>query len=239
MSENANAAPVEPKVLAVPLNEDGSIGALPDQLQKLVDARIREATKRAQAKADPSPVEAEELRQLRAKVAEQERLDAERRGEYDKAVKMREDAYAAEHAKLTAEIARRTERIKASVAADIRAAALEQGARRESLDELGTLLGRFIALDDASLAPVVLGDDGQPSDRSVVDMVKAYLDTHPHHKVAAGSGGGARGGASFAGGHLGGAAADVAAAQDRINKGDRSPDAINALYEAARKARAS
>lgn len=234
MSENANAAPVEPKALAVPLNDDGSIGALPDQLQKLVDARIREATKRAQAKADPSPVEAEELRQLRARVAEQERLEAERRGEYDKAVKMREDAYAADQAKLTAEIARRTERIKASVAADIRAAALEHGARRESLDELGTLLGRFIALDDATLAPVVLGDDGQPSDRSVVDMVKAYLDTHPHHKVAAGSGGGARGGGSLSSGIVDSPQAALNAAIDAWAK---SPTAAN--YAAVQVARAA
>ena len=236
MSEGTTTTTTEtPQALSVPLNPDGTIGALPEQLQKLVDARIRQATQRA--KGDPSPVEAEELRQLRAKMSDIERQEAERKGEYEKALTMRDAEYTAKLTKAEQEVARRTVRLKESVKADIRAAAVELGARKESLPELETLLSLRMTLDEESLTVRVLGDDGAPSDTSVADLVKAYLDAHAHHRAAAPAGGGARGGASLTGTLTSGAQAAYTAALDAWQ---RNPTAKNHLaVQAARAALAS
>lgn len=229
MSEPQTPPTPEPKVLTVPLNDDGTIGTLPDPLQKFLDGKIRQVTSRA--KADPSPVEAEELRQLRAKMSDIERQEAERKGEYEKALKMREDAHAAELTKAQAELARRTARLKESVRADIRAAAVEHGARKESLPELETLLSLRVTLDDETLSAKVLDDEGKPSDATVAAMVKAYLDGHQHHRAAPTGGGGARGGQSFSGTIPDGLAAELEQVKARIAAGSRSTADINRLQE--------
>jgi hypothetical protein len=88
------------------------------------------------------------------------------------------------------------------------------------------------------LNPYVKNGDGTPRNVQGKPMpiglfVKEYLDGHSHHKrPTAGAGGSARGGASFAG-----ASANVSAdaATRRVAEGDRSPGAINDLFNATRR----
>jgi hypothetical protein len=104
------------------------------------------------------------------------------------------------------------------------------------------LLGADLDLD-ADLMPFVKGADGKPAaDKdgkpvTIEGLVKAYLDTHPHHRAATtGTGGGARGGASNQ--HLTTEARDAQAKVDdikgRIAKDPRNDALVSALYEAER-----
>jgi hypothetical protein len=165
--------------LTVPLNADGSIGTLPDPLQKLIDSRIREATARAKAKAAPDPVETERLKTLESELESYRLKDAEAGKRYEEAIAIREAREAAERDRLQAEIDRRTARLKRAVQAEIQAAALRAGARDESLDELVALLAPKVDLND-DLDPVVDGAD------SIDALVVGYLDTKPHHRRGAG-----------------------------------------------------
>jgi len=233
MSEGTTTTTTAP-VLTVPLNEDGTIGTLPEQLQKFLDGKIAQVAKR---KPEPSPVETEELRQARAKLSEYEQAEAIRKGEYDKALQMRQDAYDAEKQKLQSELERRTARLKDSTKADIRAAAVEHGARKESLAELETLLSLRVVLDDDTLTPRVLGDDGKPSELTVPALVKAYLDSHPHHRSAPVAGGGARGGQSLSGVIPDGLHAELEAVKARVAAGSRNPADILRVQELANQIR--
>lgn len=233
-----------PNALTVPMDEHGNIGTLPDPLQKFIDGKIADALRRGKEKglseraAQPNPVEVERLRQLEEQVKAYEIQEAERRAEYEKALKLREDDYTKTTTKLQQEVSKREARLKAALAAEIRAAAVTHGAREQSLAELQTLLAPRLGLTEA-LDPVVLGDDGQPSDRSIEDLVKGYLDAHPHHRAAPVAGGGARGGASFQGQTLHPRQQRAAEAIARI-RADRSDlNAINELFEATRSARSS
>ena len=189
------------QTLSVPLNEDGSIGTLPEPLQKLIDKRISEAVQRVKAKADPpaDPVERERLRQVEAELTAHKIAEAEREKRYEEAIKMRETEFTKTLETERAERTRREQKLRDALKAEIRAAAVEAGARTESLPELGVLLSPRLGLNDA-LDPIVLGEDGQPSDLTIAALVTSYLDHHPHHRKAhVATGGGARGGASTRG----------------------------------------
>lgn len=176
-TENGNP-PVE-SALTVPLNPDGSIGTLPDPLQKLLDTRIREATQRAKAKTTADPVETERLKTLETELEQYRIKDAEAGKRYEEAIAIREAREKAERDRLQAELDRRTERLKRAAHAEIKAEALKAGAREESLDELVALLGTRISLND-DLEPVVDGAD------SIAALVVGYLDAKPHHRKATG-----------------------------------------------------
>ena len=205
-------------VLEVEIGEDGAIGKLPEQLQKFFDKRIDETYKKAAEKVETKmspyladPVEMERLRQRDKTLAQIELEAAERDKKYDEARALREKGFAEEKAAAIKAEKANTEkavaRVKAGVSKTIRAAALANGARAESLDELERLLAVDVDLDDELNEFVVdaqnrkaarLNGDGQPV--TVEGLVADYLKTHPHHVAAApGTGGGARGGATFAG----------------------------------------
>jgi hypothetical protein len=241
----------------------GLLKELPEALKKhtdaLVDAGFKARHKELRTAiekelgglrgGEPSETERARLKALEDEVERHRIADAERKADYEKAQKIREDAEAAREAerqKATAEkdkeLDRRTGRLKDMARGEIKIAAKTLGARDESLGELALLLGADLDLD-ADLSPFVKGADGKPAtDKdgkpvTIEGHVKAYLDTHPHHRSAtAGTGGGARGGASQQ--HLTSEARDaqskVDAIQDRIAKGDRSDTAINDLFEAER-----
>ena len=236
MSEPTTTTTTTANVLTVPVNDDGTIGALPELLQRKLDSSIAEAVRRARAKPEPSPVEAEELRQAKARLAEIEREKAERKGEYEKALKMREDDHAAEMAKAKAELERRTLRLREAAKADIRAAAAEHGARKESLAELEVLLSQRLTLDDETLTMRVLGEDGKPSDLTVSELVRGYLDANQHHRPAPTGGGGARGGATVTTGFVSDAAAryDAATAAWAANPTAENYTAMQAAKAAVR-----
>lgn len=168
------------------------------------------------------PEDAAELARLREEARKRDLEDDEKARRYEEAkAKLTTDA-AAERTRLEAEVQRREARIRAGLAADIRAAALQHGARDESLKELEALLAPGLDLD-GEFRPVVKGEDGKPlldakgAPVTVEAHVKAYLDSHAHHRKAAGVlGGGAPGGAALRGvtGHTDRDAA-VAAVQER------------------------
>lgn len=159
--------------------------------------------------------------------------------EHDRVLKGREETHARELLDRADALKKRNARITDMTKAQLRTEARAAGARDESAEELEVILHSSIGYDD-DMQPFVKNPDGTPKTvhgkpQPLAAFVKEYLDSHTHHKKAAGGqGGGARGGASF-GGHQG-APASVEAARTRMEQGDRSPDAINELFKATRKA---
>lgn len=176
MSEDTGTPEVQ--TLAVPLNPDGTIGTLPEPLQKLFDARIREVTQRAKAKT-PDPVEVERLKTLEAENEQFRIKDAEAGKRYEEAIAIRETREQAERTRLQAELDRRTDRLTRAARIEIKTEALRLGARDESLDELVELLGTRVTLND-DLDVVVKDAD------SIAALVAGYLEAKPHHRKAAG-----------------------------------------------------
>ena len=151
----------------------------------------------------------------------------------------REEAHAVELTTRMEALAKRNEKIKTLVNANLKSIAASAGARDESLSELEVILQHRIGYDD-HMEPFVKAEDGNPAKTTAgnplpIDVfVKQYLDNHPHHrKPAPGRGGDARGGASLRGN--GATATTLDGAKARVEGGDRSYDAINELFQAGRK----
>lgn len=160
----------------------------------------------------------------------------ERAKEFDRTLKSREEAHANEVVK-SAERAKLLQgRIRDMTKTQIRAEALQAGARDESLDELAIILDQYVGYDD-DMQPFVKQADGTAQLQHgkplpIGAFVKQYLDAHPHHRRApAGRGGDGRRGASLSGA---GTTTSVEAARARIEGGDRSASAINDLFNAGR-----
>lgn len=205
-------------VVEIEIGDDGSIGKLPDPVQKFFDKRFEEAyrkgadkTERALSPLTVDPVEMERLRTRDKALAEVELREAERQKEYDKARQLH--AEAAEKAKAEAVKAveqkrqAAVDRLRESLTRTIKATAKALGARDESLPELERLLGAEVDLDD-DLNEFVR-DASDPKKPRLTDkgekvtiegLVADYLKTHPHHIAAAPvKGGKAPGGATLAG----------------------------------------
>ncbi len=149
----------------------------------------------------------------------------------------REEAHAAEITRRAEREAARDKRIRDLVNKQLRALASASGAREESLPELEVILQHRIGYDD-HMDPFVKGEDGQPAKTTAGNplpldvFVKQYLDNHPHHrKPTQAAGGGAPGGASFR--NVNGNP-NFNDAQQRVSQGDRSPDAINDMFNSMR-----
>lgn len=159
--------------------------------------------------------------------------------EHRKRLTEREEAHATELTLRMAALKTRDEKIRKLVNANLRALSAQAGARDESLAELEVILQNRIAYDD-HMDPFVLDEDGKTPAKTaagnplpIETFVRQYLDNHSHHrKPAPGKGGDARRGASFTTAH---GIPSVEAAGQRIDSGDRSPDAINELFLATRK----
>ena len=185
----------------------------------------------------------------RAKWAEIEEANKHLKSQYEAATQQsrktlteREEAHAAEITRRVERETKRDSKIKDLVNQNLRALAARNGAREESLTELEIVLQSRIGYDE-DMTPFVRGEDGQPAKTtagnpvSLETFVKQYLESHPHHRKApAGAPGNARGGASYHG-QPSTVTRDAAAA--RIEGGDRSPAAINDLFEAGRQRKAS
>jgi hypothetical protein len=241
----------------------GSPKEIPDALKKHVDSLVdagfkaRHTELRTKLEKDfaekykpgtGDPSERERLKLLEDENQRFKTAEAERRAEYEKALKIREEADAKREEERqkaadeqTKELTRRDARLRDMARSEIKIAAKNLGARTESLDELAKLLGADLDLD-ADLLPYVKGADGKPAagqDGTPVTIegyVKAYLDKNQHHLApTGGTGGGSRGGASYTAGlsTLGQEALrKVESIQERIRKGDKSDAALMELYEA-------
>jgi hypothetical protein len=249
--------------IEVELNEQGEIvGEAPESL-KAIFARIENtahgqgfgkgAAKAAEeAKAQIASAVAAEKARIEAlaplerekfqreseenKTLKQQMLEASR--ETDRQMKAREEAHATQLLERAEAIKKRNALIVDLTKAQLRGEAVRAGAREESLAELEVILHAAIGYTDDQV-PFVRNDDGTPKTvqgkpQTIAAFVKEYLDGHAHHRrPTGGTGGGARGGASFHG-HPGGVPSFDQAAK-RIHEGDRSAGAINELFESTRK----
>jgi len=213
-----------------------------EQAAKDAKKQIEDAIALEKARFDAlQPLERERVSRMEADNQTLSQRLTEASKEHDRTLKQREEAHARQLVENAEQLKRRNERIQTLTAREIRMEALQAGARDESLDELEVILGRFIGYDDDML-PFVRQADGSPQLQAgkpvpLGSFVKQYLDNHPHHRRAAtGRGGDARRGASLSG--TTGAPATVEAARQRFEGGDRSPSAINDIFEASRKKRA-
>ncbi len=169
------------------------------------------------------------------KTLKQQMLEASR--ETDRAMKAREEAHATQLLERAEALKKRNAKIVDLTKAQLRGEAKAIGARDESLDELEVILHSSIGYSD-DMEPFIKNGDGsartvQGKPMSIAAFVKEYLDSHTHHRrPVQGQGGGARGGASFSG-HTTNVSAEAARA--RVEGGDRSPGAINELFEASRR----
>lgn len=246
-----------PKI-EVEIGDDGAIGTLPDELQKFLDKKINraysdgadKALKALKENAKPDPVEVERAKTLEIEVSKLKEAEAIREKRYEDAqaeAKKRHDAELAEKAAALeakdAEVKRRTDRINELARKEIRAVALAQGARKESLDELELILGSSIGLDDALQ---VFVKDTQDAGKGRLDkdgkavtiegFVAQYLTDHPHHKSAAtGRGGGASGGRSLSGASLTGVEAEKAAVLDEVAKNPTVANIARAFAQAGKR----
>lgn len=193
--------------LTVPLDADGKIGALPEPLQKFFDSRIADAVRRAKAAAPAPPtqtgIDPQEYDAAQRRIAELEEADLVRQKRFEEADAKRRERDERERAKAAEkhaqELAERDERAtkaqqraekqaRRQVDATIRAAAVQHGAREESLDELVELLSRRVGLDeqDDDYAPVVLDAHGDPLSGGISQLVIDYLASKPHHRRGGG-----------------------------------------------------
>jgi hypothetical protein len=158
---------------------------------------------------------------------------------HTKTLREQEEAHARKVLQQSEAVSARNKRIDALVASQLEGLAIAYGAREESLPELKVILKNYIGYTD-DYEPFIKGEDGNPRMTARGErvepkaFVKEYLDTHPHHRKPASTGGGnARGGASVQGYNR--ETVSIDAARNRVNSGDRSPGAINELFEASRK----
>jgi hypothetical protein len=240
---------------------------LPEALKKHVDGLVDAGFKARHAalrtdlekqfaeKYKPAPtLDATERERLKLLDDENQRFktaEAERKAEYDKALKIREEAEAKREderkraADVTAkELARRDQRLRELARDEIKVVLMRLGAHDDGLDILAEYLGAKLDLD-ADLKTFVKGADGQPAvDKdgnpvTVEGFVREFLTTKKSFVAAAsGTGGGARGGAHLTSTHLTGdalvAQRKVDEIEARMKAGDRSDVTINELYEAKR-----
>lgn len=222
----------------------GKIGALPEPLQKFVDNLINQTGGKLRAKIEADveakyadklkgvdPAERERLKLLEEENSRFKTSEAERKAEYEKALKIREEAEAKREEERkkaddlrSKELDRRDARLRDMAKNEIKIAAKNLGARTESLDELARLLGADLDLD-SDLQPYVKGTDGKPATDeagkpvTIEGHVKAYLDSHAHHRTpTSGTGGGARGGASLTTSTLTGKALEAQKKVDEIKE---------------------
>lgn len=189
-----------------------------------------------------APAEREKYRAIEEENTTLKSRIAEAMRDSDRALKAREEAHARELVDRTEAIKRRDSKIRDLVKARLSALAQAAGARDESLSELEVILERFIAFDD-DMEPLVLAEDGKPATMPgkpgtplpLASFVKDYLDKHPHHRKPSGAhGGAARGGATLHG-YPAAHTVSLDAAKRRIDDGDRSPGAIDELFQASRR----
>jgi carbon monoxide dehydrogenase subunit G len=162
--------------------------------------------------------------------------------ESDRNLRKREESHAEELTKRVADIAKRDARIRELVGMNIRALAMQVGAREDALPALEAVLQNRLAFDD-EMQPFFKDESGQQASlhgkpMSADAFVKQFLNANTYFlKPTGGQGGGARGGASFQHGaqHV----PSAQAARERVELGDRSAGAVNELFEATRKKRAS
>ena len=158
---------------------------------------------------------------------------------HDRTLRSREEQHAEELNRRVEMLKGRDGRIQGLVREQIRGLAVAAGARDESLDEIQIIIGHQTGYDD-EMNPYIKGPDGSPLQQhgkavTLESYVKNYVDTHPHHRktVTQRTTQTGRPASQFNQGNANGVSLERA--QKRIAEGDRSPTAINEVFEAIRK----
>lgn len=234
--------------IEVEVGEDGSIGAMPDELQRHFDRKVTESVKTAEKNLEAKlkshiadPAEKERLKLLEEENSRLKEAEARAKSNFEEADRLKEERYQKQleerDGKLTAkeqEIARRDTRLRSMLGAEVRAAATAAGARTESLAELVTLIGASLDLDPDTLEPFVKGADNKPLEKdgkrvSIDAHVQQYLADHPHHLGAnRGKSGRAPGGAHLRG-VAGGEQDDAIAAAEETPSAKNVTSAISSI----------
>lgn len=202
-----------------------------------IESAVAQKAKELEAQA---PYEKARLSQLESDNASLASKLAELTKEQSDASKALKEAHAEDIIERTKRIEAREGLIKKLTARSLRGEALQAGAREESLDELELILSHYVGYDQ-DMEPFIKGPDGQPiivqgTQQSINSFVKDYLEKHPHHRrpPTAYRPGRARHGVSLTDpGQNPQTSRD--AAVSRIEGGDRSAGAIDALFKATRK----
>jgi hypothetical protein len=196
----------------IEIGDNGEIGTLPDPLQKFFDKKLNEQYQKGADKAEKrfqslivDPKELEELRTKAKQLEDATLAIAERDKDWKTAQEIRDKRHADELQSERQAHTKTRGKVREFIGKTIRGAAVEAGARSESLDELERLIGADVDLDD-ELNPFVKGADGKPlqNDKgesvTLEGYVAAYLDKKPHHKATPqAKGGRAPGGAAMKG----------------------------------------
>lgn len=208
-----------------------------EQAAKEAKQQIDDTVRFELAKKDAmAPLEKERVSKIEADNADLMVKLTESARDHDRLLKNREETHARELLDRADRLTRRDARIRDLTKTQVRQEARVAGARDESLEELEMILTNYIGFDD-DMSPFVKNLDGTPQllhgkAIPLATFVGQYVENHPHHrKPAPGRGGDARRGASLSGG----SPASVEAARGRLEH-DRSPEAINELFLASRKA---
>lgn len=208
MSENPNPDPPDPNPAPNPpaplkTYTQAEVDAM---LQERLTGAIRKATGETKAQLEA------ELNELRSKVTKYEQTEAEKKGDYTKALQAQEKSIRDEYApKLKAHeetISGLTGKLRDRTVSQVLIAAAASG-NAHAPKEVAALLDKFIALDDKFDATVV-DLSGNPrfingAPMSPEQLVAEYLQQHPHHVKATQQhpGGGAGGGAAKNGAEAG------------------------------------
>ncbi len=212
----------------------GGQGKAAEEAKKQIEDTLRAEKAKWDAQ---SPLEREkwQLAEEENKSLKTQLTDVKR--ESDRNLRKREESHAEELTKRVEAINKRDGRIRGLVGDNLKALALQAGAREDALPALVDVFQKRLAFDD-EMEPVFNDETGKPASvhgkpMTASDFVKQFLNANTYFlRPAAGQGGGARGGASF---HRQSAAPNFQSAVDRVQANRTDSEAINDLFEASRK----
>jgi len=185
------------------------------------------------------PFEKQRLAQLEADNSTLATKLSETAQESERARKLLDEQYAKDLIDRTNRIEAQAQRIRELTGKQIRGEAMAAGARDGSLDELEFLILRDIGFDENMVPFVKDKIDGSPLQNqgkpvTVEAYVRDYLSKNGHHRKAVKTGRDPLGRAASLNQATPSSESEYETMRQSVEDGDRSPAAINALFEANR-----
>lgn len=157
---------------------------------------------------------------------------------HDRSLRSREEQHAEELNRRVESVRKRDARIAELVNGQVRGMAIAAGCRDESLEHVALIIGHQIGFTD-DMEPFIKAADGSPLQQhgktvSIEAHVKSFMETYPNFRKTTQQRTQQPGrAATFH--QVSGNTGTLKEAQDRVQSGDRSPSAINELFNAGRK----
>jgi hypothetical protein len=213
---------------------DDKISLTKAELEGRIASAVALASKKAKREADESP----DVKAMRDRIAEIDRQELERKGEYEKALASQKDSLEKEWApKLTAE-QERANKLASKLRENVVGLRLSDAAGKLNAVNPGQvrqLLDTHLKLDD-NHDPIVVDGQGNPrfvggKPMTADQLVKEFLDANPHMVRAqnTGDGGGAGGGRTMADGTVTPELAKLQAAVEQAEKDYKETGSQRAL----------